>query len=440
VSGFLSSLEVIVRFLVVLGVVIAFHELGHFLVAKALRIKVEVFSLGFGRRLFGKKIGDTDYRVALIPLGGYVRMAGDMGEEGHVRSPRDFDAKPAWARLLVMLAGPFFSALLAVLLLTGVYMAGRETPAWLKEPPVIGRLTPDSPAAAAGLRVGDLVRSVDGVPTPTWEILSERVLTNPGRRLGVTAERGGVAFDVDVALEERGSHGTGWMGAEPCSRVLVRTVHDGTPAQAAGLVAGDAIVAVNGEPPCSVLGLIDVLQSAKDAPTRLLLERDGRQREVLLRPAWDAQAGRYVVGIGPSEPTILQRYAVLPAVRESVAENYRQAGLIAESVAKLLTGRLSVRAMSGPVELAGITSEVAAEGFGAVVALCALISLNLAIFNLLPVPILDGGRMALILVEAVRGRDLERRTKEWILQVGLVMLVALTVIVLWFDLIKRVEG
>jgi len=440
VSGFFSSVEVVVRFLVVLGIVIAFHELGHFLVAKAFRIKVEVFSLGFGRRLFGRKIGDTDYRVALIPLGGYVRMAGDMGEEGHVRSPRDFDAKPAWVRLLVMAAGPFFSALLAVLLLAGVYMAGRETPAWLKQPPVIGRIAPSSPALTAGLLVGDLVRSVDGVPTPTWEILSERVLTNPGRRVRVSLERGGEPLDLDVTIEERGSHGTGWMGAEPCSRVLIRAVHDATPAQAAGLLAGDAILAINDVPPCSVMGLIESLQAAKDAPTRLLLERAGTQVQVLLRPAWDAEAGRYVVGIGPSEPTILQRLPVVAALRESAAENWRQAGLIGESVAKLVTGRLSVRAMSGPVELADITSEVADEGIGAVAALCALISLNLAIFNLLPVPILDGGRMALILIEAVRGRDLERRTKEWILQVGLVMLVLLTVVVLWFDLIKRVEG
>jgi regulator of sigma E protease len=284
------------------------------------------------------------------------------------------------------------------------------------------------------------VLRADGVETPTWEILSERVLTNPKRSLRMAIERGGESLEIDVAVRERGRHRIGWIGAEPCTRVLVRSVHAGQPAQAAGLQAGDAILAVNGVPPCSVMGLVEALQEVKDAPARLLLERGGRELEVELRPAWDEEAKRYVVGIGPSEPTILQRLPPVPALRESLAENWRQSGLIVESVAKLLTGRLSVRAMSGPVELAGITSEVADEGFGAVVALCALISLNVAIFNLLPVPILDGGRIALILVEAVRGRELERRTKEWILQAGLVMIVALMVLVLWFDLIKRVEG
>lgn len=448
--NFGGSLEKIVIFLLVLGVVIVFHELGHFLAAKILGVKVDVFSFGVGRRLFGFRFGDTDYRVCLIPLGGYVRMAGEASADPDSPPrppvPGDFEEKGTPAKLAIMLAGPVFNFILAIALLAGAYVVGIEVPAYLAEPARVGTVEPGSPAEQAGILPGDLVVAIGGRPVDRWEVLVEAVLVSPGSDAVVDLERGGRRLSVPVRIESRTKHAIGWLGIAPCYRVLARSVTADTPAGRAGVKAGDEIVLVGGEPPCTPLALVARVQDAAGAPLELLLRRGdeaGRgasERRVVVAAAWDSGRGLWLMGIRPQEAMTVQRFGIGRALSESVATNWRQSGMLVEVVGKLFTGRLSVRAMSGPMELADIAEDAAATGLVSMLTLMALISLNLGVFNLVPIPILDGGRIFILLVEALRGRELERRTKEWILTAGLAMIVVLMVAVLYFDFVKKFAG
>lgn len=440
-SQLASGLEQFVLFILVLGFVVTFHELGHFLAAKAFDVRVDVFSLGFGQRIFGWRRGETEYRVAIIPLGGYVLMGGEMGEDPErPRDSRDFEAKPVWARLAIMAAGPFASALLAVLLMWGAFLAGVEVPAYLHEPPRIGSVEDGSPAQAAGLATGDVIVAVGGRPVATWESFTELVLMSPNARLDLEVQRGGERIDLPVDVEARGKHLIGWIGADPCSDVFVRSVSKGSPAEGAGLRAGDLISRIDGEEPCSDGGLVAKVQGAEGAPLRLEIRRDDGVIAASVAARWDEDAKRWLIGIAPGLETTIQRHGPISALVESLRYNADKSLLVFRAIGKLLTGGLSIRAMSGPLEMASMTQETADFGLLPLIQLVALITLNLAVFNLLPVPILDGGRMLLLGIEAVRGRDLERRTKEWVLMAGLAMIVVLTVAVLVVDFIKKWEG
>jgi regulator of sigma E protease len=437
---FVDGLLKLALFVVVFGVLIVFHELGHFLAAKLVGVRVEVFAMGFGPRLFGKRIGETDYRVSLILLGGYVRMAGEGGEEPPTGSPREFESRSTFEKLLIMFAGPLFNGILAVGLLAGAYLGGVDVPEYLDQPVDVGQVEPGSPAEVAGISVGDRIVEIEGRPVATWEPFFESVLTSPGADLGLTVERDGARRVVQVPVESRSKHAVGSIGVAPCVRVKVASVTPASPAAAAGFEPGDVIALVGGVPPCSVSGLVQTLQEAKGSVVEAVLDRDGRRIETSVQATWDNAHGRWMVGIGPAEASVLKRYPLGGALRESLATNWRQSKLLVVTLGKLLTGRLSVRSMSGPMELADFTQESAEAGFVHLLQLMALVSLNLAIFNLLPVPLLDGGRIFILAIEAIRGRQMEQRTKEWILQAGLVMIVTLMVVVIFFDVIKKLEG
>ena len=437
-SHLISGAEQLLLYVLVLGVVVAFHELGHFLAAKAFGVRVEVFSLGFGAKIFGRKWGETEYRVAAIPLGGYVLMGGDMsGDEDRPRHPRDYDAQPVPARLAIMLAGPVFSALLGILLMWGAFAWGVEAPSYLRESPRVGSVAEGSPAAAAGLLPGDLVVSAAGRPAPTWEAFEETVLTNPEARIEVEVDRGGERVVLPVDVQARTKYRIGWIGAAPCSVVVARAIQHGSPALAAGVRPGDRIMAVDGTEPCSDSGLVDLVQQGKGATVTLDLDRGGTPVRVAVTPRFDEKANLWLMGVSPAPAMSIQRHGVADAFVESCRYNRDKALLVVDVLGKLVTGRISIFSTSGPLEIASITQETAKLGLIPVVQLVALITINLAIFNLFPIPILDGGKILLLLVEAVRGRDLQRRTKEWILQAGLAMIVVLMVVVLVADAIKK---
>lgn len=437
-SPLLSFLEQAALFLVVIGVAVSFHELGHFLAAKALGVRVEVFSIGFGGRIVGRRLGETEYRISAIPLGGYVLMAGETMEEGpRTRHPRDFDSKPLVFRLAIMLAGPVFSALLTVLLMWALFAAGREVPAFLEERPRIGDVAAGSPAQAAGLVPGDLVARIDGAPVPTWERFQEIVATSPSSDLTFGIERGGAPLDVTVHVVAEGKHAIGSIGAGPCVRLIAQTVSAGSGAQAAGILPGDEIAEVAGQEPCTPERLVALVQSTAGGALPVEVRRDGAIVAMTVMPQQDAQSGKWMLGIRPGYATYTHPSGAGQALVQSLRYTRDKASLIVEAFGKLLTGRLSFRSLSGGIEMAGMAKETAEAGLPSFVEFIAFLSLNFAIFNLLPIPILDGGRITLLLLESARGRELERRTKEWILQAGLVMIVVLMLAVLLFDIIKK---
>jgi regulator of sigma E protease len=425
----------IVVALLVLGVIIVIHELGHFLVAKFFNIKVEVFSVGFGPRLLGFRRGETDYRISAFPLGGYVKMAGENPTDTVTGDPREFLSKPKWQRFLVAVAGPLMNLILAVVLLAGLYMYGSEVPEFLNNQAVIGIVRPDSPAARSGLRPGDLIVAFDGRQSPNWQDVEARVLTNPNRPLPITVERGGQRLDFVVTPIPEGPSETGFSGMGPHIRVIVRGVHAGSPAEAAGLRVGDEIVQVNGiDLKTSGISIQETIQKISEPTFPLTVIRDGQPVEVQVTPV--VQNGNRMIGIDIPPPTVMIKLGFAAALDRSIETNSDNAALIFQVLGKLFKREASLKQLDGPIGIVRVSGQMFEAGIGPLIQLVALISLNLGLLNLLPIPILDGGVMLLLVIESIMGRDLSLAMKERIVQVSFVFLLMLTVFVLYNDVVK----
>ncbi|MFQ5664173.1 MAG: RIP metalloprotease RseP [Terriglobia bacterium] len=426
----------------VLGLMVLVHEWGHFVVAKLFGVRVEIFSIGLGPRLFGRKRGDTDYRLSAFPLGGYVRMAGDNPAERRAGVPGEFLSKPRWQRALVVLAGPTTNVLLAIVLLAGLYAVHYEKPAYVDQPARLAGVVPDSPAAKAGLKEGDLVVELDARPHPTWEAVRVATLLGGEETLEVTIVRGQERFRRVIQPELRGPRRVGFVGWVPYNPVVVREVEAGMPAARAGLQPGDEIVAVEGES-TSVLGaegFVRRIQQSAGAPLSLSVERRGESLAVELRAeerAWRGKT-RYFLGIGIGPRVVSVTLGPLAALRQSLADNWGFAGLLLDVLQRLLTGRASLRQLEGPIGITVLSGRAAQLGVGSLINLMAIISINLGVLNLLPIPILDGGHIAMLGAEGVMQRDLSWRVKERAAQVGLMLLLLLFAFVMYNDILRYV--
>jgi len=446
--------------LVVLGVIIVIHELGHFLVAKFFGIKVETFSVGFGPRLFGFRRGETDYRISAFPLGGYVKMAGENPGDNVTGAENEFLSKPKWQRFLVAAAGPVMNVLLAVGLLTGLYIYGSEVPEGLYA--VVGIVEPGSPAQQAGVQPGDRVVSIDGKKDPNWLEIESRVLINPGKSLPLVLERDGKQIETTVEPVRKGQAETGYVGMAPFVRYVVRRAWPGYPAEAAGIQAGDEILTVNGIDLRTAGHYIqEVMQGINDKTIKVTIlrrppsvavdagagsdparygqnpaaaDKDGEIKEVLVTPI--LQDGRKIMGIDIPPPTVKVKLGVTEAFKKSVDTNVENASLIFQVIGKLFKREASLKQLDGPIGIVRVSGQAFNLGLATLISLMAAISLNLGLMNALPIPILDGGVMLMLLVEAVMGRDLSLRIKERIVQVSFVFLLMLTVFVLYNDVLK----
>lgn len=432
----------ILWFVVVLGIMIFIHELGHHLVAKWLGIRVEVFSLGFGHRLFGFKYGDTDYRVSAIPLGGYVKMKGENYDENLEGGAEEFLSRPKLHRFAVAAAGPAMNLALAVVLLASTYLVGVPVPVYLSEPAVVGHIVAESPAAEAGIETQDRILSVGGEPTPTWEALHLAVATSPGQVVSIQFERQGRRMEKIVQIAEDGSTGTGYVGILPETVTYVSAVEPGSPADAAGLQGGDMILSarlddITASDHESILTLIAESQGHEII---LEIERQGQTFQQAIVPTEIDGRTRVGVVIGPTARSAIriERYGLIESLGRSVERNYQMAMLTFSIVRKLLTGETSLKMMSGPIEIARFSGQAASQGWLQLVGFMALISLQLGLFNLFPIPILDGGVILLLAIEGILGRDLSLKVKERIFQVGLIFLVLLMSIVIFNDISKNI--
>ncbi len=425
----------IVAFIIVLGFLIFAHEAGHFFVAKLFRVRVLVFSFGFGKRLFGFRRGDTDYRVSLLPLGGYVRMAGDAAEEERTGAPDEFLSKPKWQRFLILLAGPAMNVLIAILFVAGLLMAGREM---LRESqPVIGSVVAGKPAEAAGLRVGDRIVSAGGEPIRTWEDLKLAISMNPGTRVRIGYERDGQARETLMTPERVVTdYGvTGMAGITPFISTEVGKVLPGTAADASGLRQGDRIVAVDGKRIAQLIELVNILDAKKGkSPAQLTVARGGAEVDLIL-PPMKSERESYPGFVSPTE---VRKLALGPALSESVAQNWKMVKYTFTVIGRLFKAQGSVKDFSGPISIARISGEMLRTGAQAVIFLMATISLQLGVLNLLPIPVLDGGHIFILLFEGVAGRDLSLNAKERLFRVGFAFLAALMIIVLFNDVIQNI--
>src|SRR5580658_1771154 len=431
-SEFLTSLVSVVA---VLGFMILIHEFGHYAVAKWLGVRVEQFAIGFGKRLIGFRRGETDYRINAIPLGGYVKMSGENPMDERSDDPREFMNHSRWHRFLIAIAGPTMNILLAIVLLTTIYMVHYEYPAYYDEAPVIGWVGKDTPAGKAGFQIGDRIAHIGDIQNPTWEQVQQEEAMSPGQPLVVEIERNGQALEKTVLPEGMGVDQIGQAGWAPVEDTLTITdLQEKMPAEKAGLKEGDKIVALDGKPVPALEAMKESLEVTKDRPVALTVLRNGEQKTFTLQPVLSDK--RYRIGIGTMQMKV-KTLPFGPALDKSLEENRANALLILRLVKKLVQHKMPLKSIEGPIRIGQAAGEAArSKGWTPLMGLTAAISLNLGIFNLLPIPILDGGVILFLLIEGLMRRDISMNIKERVYQAAFVFLVLFAVMVIVNDLMK----
>jgi len=437
-----SFLIAVVSMAVVLGIMILVHEFGHYAAAKWFGVRVSVFSIGFGRRLTGFRHGGTDYRISALPLGGYVKMAGESPLESRSGGPDEFMSHPRWQRFVIAIAGPAMNILLAVTLLTGVFMVHYEHPVFLDQPAVIGWVLENSPAAKAGIEQGDRIVRIDGDQNPTWEDVMLKVVLSPKQAVDVAVQRGNQILERQIQPQAEGAEQYGAIGWLPDQPITVTELEPNMPAANAGLKLGDDIEAVNGKPMRSLFSVIHFLQQNGSKPVDITAVRHGQQVNLQMTPVQTEDDGQKTYRLGfRSEPVHVDKLPFAQALTRSLEENKKYSLLIVDLVHKMVQRKVSIRQMEGPIGIARASGDAARQpGWTPLLSLMAMISLNLGIFNLLPIPILDGGVILLLIIEAVMRRDISTRIKERIYQTAFVFLLLFFVVVIYNDLMKALPG
>jgi regulator of sigma E protease len=428
-------LTTILAFLFVLGVLIFVHELGHFLVARWYGVRVITFSLGFGPKILAFRRGDTEYAISAVPLGGYVKLAGETVQDEREGAPDEFLSKSKWVRFQVYLAGPIMNLALAVLVLAVVLSRGADVALYQSSAPVIGSIEANSAAARAGLQIGDRILSVDGDATPTWESLDIAVVPRANRPLTFAVDRQGTRLDVDITPAGEGRYQIGTIGIGPVWRPQIISVNPGSPAERAGFQRGDVLLAVNGEAKVPRDEVVKRIKASGGTPMVFDIERQGVGQQITVTP--EGSEGAAIIGaiIYPMEvrrvdPTIVQ------AVGLSVKQNWESTKMIGQTLAGLFTRDVPVNQLMGPIAIADLSGSAAGLGWLALFELMAMISLNLGLLNLMPVPVLDGGQIAILAAEGLARRDMSARVKERILLAGAALIVLLMVTVIYNDIAR----
>jgi len=425
--------------LVLIGIMILIHELGHYWAARWFDVHVEAFSFGFGPRLFGFRRGETDFRVSLIPFGGYVKMVGEqVGEDGG-EDPRGFLAKPRWQRMIIAFAGPAMNILLAVGLLAGLYMNRYPKVVGSDGAPTIGFVEKNSPAAKAGVQELDVIAAIDGKYNPSWEEVTLSVVGAANREMPMLVTRNGQQVSTTITPEIDEATGVGHAGWYDRHEIQVGALSAGMGAEKAGVKSGDVLVALNGTPLRSTAKLHSLLKEGAGKPVQLTYSRDNKQTTVTVEPKLtelDPKNKRYLLGVQLTPRIVFVALPFGEAIRESVLQNQRSAGVILQLLRGMVERRMSPKSLEGPIGIARLSSEAAREGFATFIGLMAAVSLNLAVFNLLPIPILDGGTILMLAIEMIMRRDLSLQLKENIFKLGFVFLMMVVAFVLYNDISK----
>jgi regulator of sigma E protease len=443
----------IFAFIVVLGVLIFVHELGHFLVARLCGVGVEKFSLGFGPRLIGKKIGITDYRVSAIPLGGFVKMVGD--EPGADIDPENipisFENKSVFKRMSIVAAGPLSNFGLAVFIFYVIFQTfGMEL-----IQPVVGSVVEEAPVPTQGFALEDRILAIDGVPVKSWRDITEATSASDGRPLSFTVRRQDADLTIKVVPTLKA--GSNLFGEEitqysvnispfPVLKPIIGDVHEDTPAQRAGLQKNDLIIAVNGKKVASWKEMAGIISESKGKEMVLAVLRENTELVIKVVPELVSEknvAGqnsqRYMIGIAATAVSPLvftQKLNPLQALGESVYRTYDITRLTIVSVVKLIQGRISAKTLGGPIMIAEMAGQQAKEGMLNLLFFIAVLSINLGVLNFLPIPVLDGGHLLFFLVEAIKGSPVKTRVREVSQQVGVLILVMLMIFVFYNDIMR----
>jgi regulator of sigma E protease len=427
-------LTTILAFLFVLGVLIFVHELGHFLAARRLGIRVITFSLGFGPKILKVQRGDTEYCVSIVPLGGYVKMAGENPDDPRSGSREEFLSRTKWERFQVLIMGPVMNLLLAVIVMAFVLAQGAEIQAFQDQPPIVGWVQPGSPAEKAGIMPGDRILAVGTDEVETWDDLRLHVQIRPNRDVEVRLLRDGQTMTMTAHTGSLGRYEEGSLGVLPNVNPLIKAVNPGEAADKAGIKAGDVVLAVNGQRMVLKEILGDTIAKNVDKEIDLLVRRNGDERHIRVVP--QKIGGKGMIGVTLGDETKVFKPTPMEALKLSVVRNWQSSGLIFRTLGGLFTGETSVRQLQGPVGIAQLSGEAARTDFLSVLSLMAVLSLNLGLINLMPVPVLDGGHITIMALEGIARRDFSMQVKEKMLLAGFVMLMMLMVTVIYNDLTR----
>ncbi|HWE86898.1 MAG TPA: RIP metalloprotease RseP [Terracidiphilus sp.] len=467
-QDFHTVVVAIFAFIVLIGVMVVVHEFGHFAVAKLCGVRVEAFSVGFGPRLFGIKYGETDYKVCLLPLGGYVKMTGESPEQnlqtpgkpvmqqmveggaggattsGDVtEDPGSFTAHPRWQRMLIGVAGPVANFILAFGLMFFYYYWINEVPKYVVNSTTVEWVVPGSAAAEAGFQPGDVITRFDGATDPDWMQVGNRAQMNLNQTVQATVDRAGkpVQLSLHVPPLSKGQDELDFSDAGILPQFMpgaigVHDVQPGTPADRAGLQAGDQIESVDGHQFHTVSTLLAYMQAYPGKDLTLVVERNAHDVTLHAQPTqWDStwKLGFQAVG-SPMRNDPLPMHKAIAEASDFCTGN---STLIVEVLGRLFTRKVAVSQLSGPVGIARMAGQAAEmEGWLPKLGLAAAISINLGILNLLPFPILDGGLILLLLIESVLRHDISINVKERIYQAAFVVLVVFFAFVIFNDVTK----
>jgi regulator of sigma E protease len=440
-------MDLLIGVALVLGVMILVHEWGHFIVARMFRVRVDVFSIGFGPRLFGWKHGPTDYRISALPVGGYVRMAGqdlsdiDSGEKAPTGAKDELMSKPRWQRALISFAGPAVNLLFPVLLLAGYFvLVGVPYPSYQDKPVQVTALPANSTAQAAGLQPGDRLTQFGAEKNPNWEQV-EQVLSkiSPKAKLPVEIERAGVHESLQLPVSEKDLEQPDLLLGFAPIRPVMEDVMPGLPAARGGLKEGDLIEAVNGQKIQWWGEFTERIRGSNGKPVALDVDRHGQNVHLVVTPQQatnERGEPTYQIGVQVHQDVSYRRTSVSQSVNLAGVKTWDTIDETIGVVGKLLSGKASLKQMYGPVGISRAAGQAAHKGSLAIISLMVLISVNLGILNLLPIPILDGGHILLLAIEGGMRRDLSLAFKERFVQVGLVFLLVVFAIVMYNDVVR----
>jgi regulator of sigma E protease len=439
-------MNIAIGFVLVLGILILVHEWGHFIVARFFGVRVDVFSIGFGPRLFGWRRGATDYRVSAIPLGGYVRMAGqdlsdiDAGEQKPTGAPDELMSKKRWQRALISSAGPVVNLIFPLFLLTGYFVVkGNPYPKYMDEPLVILSLPKDSPLTKTGVEPGDRIVWLNGVSSPTWWNIRDAAFGKgiAGRKFQIRFEHKGEIRSAEVT--DSGMQVPDLLFGYPPNRPIVGMADRDKPAYRAGLRREDVILSINGKPMHNWQEMVTAIQDSAGQPIETAVRRKNQTLSFTVTPVSDKNdkgEPAWVIGIRPGQEYSFRKVGFTQAVTTATDFTVGGTWQVIDIVGKLITGRVAAKQLQSVIGIASEAGQAVQEGTFAVVTLMAALSLNLGILNLLPIPILDGGNILLLALEGIRRRDFSMSFKERFVQVGLVFLLVLFAYVMYNDVMR----
>jgi regulator of sigma E protease len=430
----------IISFIIVLGVLVLIHEIGHFIAARRVGVRVERFSIGFGPEIAAKVVGDTRYRLAVFPLGGYVKLAGEDETPDRPPKPDELPAKRPWEKIQIFAAGSVANIILAFILMPVVFMIGIEVPSFFESKPVIGWVESGSPAELAGLKTGDMGVSLNGREMPVWRDVITEIILNPGRELKVKALRNEAVFECGLFVTASKSDGGGYAGIGYSSPAVLGSVKAGWPADLAGLKEDDRIIAVDGVPVSFWHEMASVIRIKAGLETVIEARRGSTPLVVKIIPRRDEASGAGQIGITAKNELVLKRYGFFEAIFTGWKETISLFDKTFVILWKLVSAQLSFKSLGGPIMIAQQAGSAAKTGATSLIYMMAFLSLQLGVINLLPIPVLDGGAILFLLIEMVTRRTISDRVKEITQKVGIALLATLMLAVTVNDVLRSWDG